>query len=224
MYKSLFIVIFLVSLFTNGNCICDDSNDWENAHIWSELFSSLSQALTEDKGNQYRMKKAFYYAPNADPVLIQVNYNISYGDNVTEDLLPYCGNNITNNETAISINQTQITRGWTSRGLYYIINPQTLNKMQMALPFAILRLINRLSDNRSPEVDAFLWDGSYDLPTLSINLFITSLPCIPSEDIFNSTLGDLTAYVSSLTMFGWDTIPMTKVVNGWFSCKQGVWA
>ena len=196
MYKSLILVIFSL-FFVGGNCICNDPNDWENAYICSEVFNSLKQALIEDEGNLYRMKKAFYYAPRADPVLIQVNYNISYSENITDSdiFLPYCGN-VTNNVSAISTNETQITRGWTSRGVYFVINPLALNNMQMALPFAILRLINRNSDNRSPEVDTFLWDGSYDLPTLFINLFITSLPCIPSEDIFNSTLDDLNAYVS----------------------------
>lgn len=98
----------------------------------------------------------------------------------------------------ITVNQTEIVRGWTSRGVYYVINPLILNKMQMVLPFAILRLINKGSrlTSGSPEVDTFLWDGSYELPTLLINLTITSLPCIPSKEIFNCTLEELNANVS----------------------------
>ena len=71
----------------------------------------------------------------------------------------------------------------------------------MALPFTVLRLIhNHASEETvkqgSPEADTFLWDGSYELPTLLINLSLTSLSCIPSEDMFHSTLGDLTTFVS----------------------------
>ena len=179
------------------DCICKDSSDWQNANICQEVFKELSVTLSHDSGNLYRMKQAFFYAPSADPVLIQVTYNISYSENITEDLLPYCEN--LSNSSAITINETKIIRGWTSRGVYYVINPLILSKTQMVLPFAVLRLINKhwKSTTGSPEVDTFLWDGSYELPTLLINLHITSLPCIPSEEVFNCTLEELNAYVSS---------------------------
>ena len=80
-----------------------------------------------------------------------------------------------------------------------MINPLGLNKMQMVLPFAILRLINKAwrSTSGSPELDTFLWDGTYELPTLIINLHITSLPCIPSEEVFDYTLDKINAYVNN---------------------------
>ena len=146
------------------------------------------------------MKQAFFYALSADPVLIQVMYNITYGDDVTEERLEYCEN--VDNETVIMIDHTEITRGWTSRGVYYVVSPLLLNNMQMVLPFAILRLINKglRSTYGSPQVDTFLWDGSYEFPTLLINLTITSLPCILSEEAFKCTLDELNAYVSIHTL------------------------
>lgn len=201
-YKSMTTAIvsslLLFTVLSVGDCVCENPDDWQNAKDCYEVFTGLVQALVQDEGNIYRMKKAFFYAPSADPVLIKVDYNVSYGENITEELLPYCVN--VDNTTAINItiNQTVIVRGWTSRGVYLVISPLRLNRMQMALPFSILRLIHRSKEFSSPEVDTFLWDGSYDLPTLFLNLYITSLPCIPSEDIFNSTLDELTAYVSEV--------------------------
>ena len=171
---------------------------WHSAKTCQKIFKELEQALLQDETNVYCLRKTFFYAPNANPVLLQVSYNISFGDNITEDLLPYCDG--TSNSTMIDIyNETEITHAWTSSGVYLVINPWTLNKMQMSLPFMILRKIHkkyRESDIVSPEVVAFLWDGSYDLPTLYLNLHITYLPCIPSKDVFNSTLEDVTTYVS----------------------------
>ena len=194
----LLLIAMQVVISNGGDCICKDSDNWQNANICHEVFKELSTALNNDIGNLYRMKQAFFYAPSADPALIQVKYDISYGENITEDLLLYCED--VDNTSAIIINQTGINLGWTSRGVYYVVDPVLLNNMQMALPFAILRFINELlrSTYGSPEVDTFLWDGSYELPTLRINLTITSLPCIPSEEVFNCTLKELNAYVSIL--------------------------
>lgn len=190
----LFTLLFAITaLFSVGKCSCEDPDDSE---ICFEILQSLQEALTQDKGNFYRSRKAFFYAPNADPVLLRVQYNIIFAENISEDVMPNCTTK-DNSSVSISLNQTKIIRGWTSRGLYLWIEPLLLNHVQMLLPFLILRTIRRLEFVKSnPEMDAFLWDGSYDLPTLIIDLNITSLPCIPSEKIFNSTIEDLTVLVS----------------------------
>ena len=201
MHDIFLLLLTIIALpsgtFEQNTSACKKADDWQNANICYGVFIELSRALTNDTGNLCRMKQAFFYAPSADPVLLQVNYNITYGENITEDVLPYCED--VDYTSAIIINQTEIIRGWTSRIVYYVISPLILNKMQMVLPFAILRLINRAwrSTSGSPEVDTFLWDGSYKLPTLLIDLHITSLPCIPSEEVFNYTLDELTMQVSS---------------------------
>ena len=190
-YSIVLLLIAIPTVISEGACKSPD-----NANTCYKIFKELSSALVKDKGNLYRMQQAFFYAPNADPVLVKVKYNVSYGDNITKDQVQYCGN--ADNTSAIVINETEIIRGWTSRGVYYIITPLTLNNMQMILPLAILRLINEAwrSTSGSPEMDTFLWDGTYELPTLLINLHITSLPCIPSKDVFNYTLDELNAHVS----------------------------
>ena len=191
-------------MVVDASNVCNVYNSYPSASICQKIFKELDKALIQDEANLYYLRKMFFYAPNANPVLLQVNYNISFGDNITEDLLPYCDG--TNNSTMIDIyNETKIIHAWTSSGVYLVINPWTLNKMQMPLPFMILRTIHkeyRESDIGSPEVTAFLWDGSYELPTLFLSLRITSLPCIPSKDVLNSTLEDVTTYVSIIRTIG----------------------
>ena len=167
-YNVILLLVVIPAVLSEG--ICENSDTWQDANTCYEVFKEVLSALANDKGNLYRMQQAFFYAPNADPALIKVKYNISYGDNITKDRIQYCGN--VDNTSAIVINETEIIRGWTSRGVYYVINPLALNRMQMVLPFAILRLINKRkgSMSGSPEVDTLLWDGSYELPTLPINL------------------------------------------------------
>ena len=164
------------------------------------FFQSLENALVQDEHNLYRSRNAFFYAPNADPVLLEVTYKVTFAENITEEVLPNCTDR---ESSSVPVNQThEIIRRWTSRGLYLWIEPLLLNRMQMMLPFCILRLIHYLEImQRNPEMDAFLWDGTFNLPSLHINLNVTSLLCIPSEELFNNAADYLTQFVS---------IPCTK--------------
>ena len=190
----LLTLLFAIGvLFSTGNCSCEDSDSAQYSDICHEIFQSLENALIQDKGNLYRSRKVFFYAPNADPILLKVEYNITFAKNITEDMLPYC----INSSTPIALNQTTIIHGWTSKGLYRWIEPLLLNRIQMALPFYILHCIRQdQEDFVNPEMEAFLWDNSYNLSTLLINLHITSLPCVPSKEIFSSIVEDLTKFVS----------------------------
>ena len=72
--------------------------------------------------------------------------------------------------------------------------------MQTQIPFAALRIVHKALNQRSPEADAFLWDGSYDLPTLHLSVHITTLSCVPSQDLFESVLMDFNTLVSRITI------------------------
>ena len=183
--------------------VCNGYNLYRFASACQKVFKELERALIQDEANLYSLKKVFFSAPNSDPVLFKVNYNIRFGDNITdhEEVLPLCDTDSTNNSAAINISQTEVIHGWTSSGIYYIISPLSLNLMQMPLPFAILRWTHKYYNTsaiNSPELDSLLWDGTYELLTIFINLYITSLSCIPSADVFNSTLEELTTYVSKI--------------------------
>ena len=195
-------------LFSTGNCDSCKGNgscEYLPSDIRHKLFQSLENALIQDEANLYRSRKVFFYGPNADPVLLRVEYSVTFGENITDDVLPYCTctTNVSDENPALNLNQSDIIRGWTSRGLYQWIEPLTLSRIQMALPFFILRLIHLWQKDKglvscNPEMASFLWDGSqsHPLDNLCINLHITSLPCIPSENIFNSTVEELTTFVS----------------------------
>jgi hypothetical protein len=101
---------------------------------------------------------------------------------------------------SIEFKQENYTYGWTSTGVYVVFHPIVLTMMQAQIPLAALRIVHKTYINqRSQEADTFLWDGSYDLPMLYLNLHITSLSCIPTEDLFTSVLKDFNTLVRSIS-------------------------
>ena len=94
------------------------------------------------------------------------------------------------------LEQRSYMYGWTSIGVYTVFHPMVLNMMQAQIPIVLLKLIHRIFNQRSPEADTFLWDGSYELPTLYLDLHITALTCTPSEDLFKSVLMTFNSLVS----------------------------
>ena len=108
-------------------------------------------------------------------------------------IVPQCF--ISTIDSAIDLNQSNITYGWTSSGVYTVFHPTVLIMMTAHTPFAVLRVIQRTLGQRGPETDTFLWDGSYDLPTLHLSLYIDFLSCIPSNDLFEAVLMELNVLV-----------------------------
>ena len=96
--------------------------------------------------------------------------------------------------------KTRIIHGWSSVGVYTWFHPGALNLMQFQLPFTMLGLIRRAIshdiDLNGPKANAFLWDGSYELPTLRLDLHISNLTCIPDQEMFDAALMKLTSWVS----------------------------
>ena len=98
---------------------------------------------------------------------------------------------------ALELKQRSYIYGWTSTGVYTVFHPIALHMMQVQIPFALLKLIHWIFNQKSPEADTFLWDGSYELPTLYLDLQITTLSCVPSEDLFKSVLMSFNTLVRS---------------------------
>ena len=197
------ISLLLALLVTQVLSVCDDSDE-VLADVCYKLYKQIRDALLDDEGNLYRLRKAFFYSPNANPVLLKVLYNVSFAENVTELQPNYCTSEVNENNNIISLNKTQLVFGWTSSGVFTVFHPLTINFMQIQVPFTLMRIMfftfRRLDPTESgPEAETFLWDGSYELPTLHINLHFTSLPCIPSVRHFNSALMDFNSLVSSGT-------------------------
>ena len=120
--------------------------------------------------------------------------------NSTVDVTTCMPNEAFNCSNSIEFKQKTYTYGWTSTGVYVVFHPIVLRMMQAQTPIVALRIVHITHTNqRSPEADTFLWDGSYELPTLHINLHITSLSCIPVEDLFISVLEDFNTLVRSIS-------------------------
>jgi hypothetical protein len=196
-YRPVIIILLVAWIFTSlfavGVCVCDDDTQTNEAYvdICNKLFQQFQDALNDDQQNSYRLRRAFFYAPNARPVLIRVVYNITHAK------MDFCNNTSKSPSSDIISNETTVVYGWTSSGVFTVVHPLVLNFMQMQLPFVLLRIFYEvLGSERGPEAQTFLWDGTYDLPTLRIHLRIPSLPCIPSDDIFMSALKDFNSLVS----------------------------
>ena len=198
MFKWYLLSVALIGTILTVSClVCDDPVEVTTGTC-ADLLTNLEKALLQDKGNLFRLRRAFFHSPTADPVLLKVVYNVTYAENITtafaDDEIQPCSASPANSSTELQ--QQNVTLGWTSTGVYVVFHPTVLNMIQAQLPFAILRIIHAIMQQRSPEADTFLWDGFYDLPTLHLNMYIVSLSCIPSQDLFESVLIDLNTLVS----------------------------
>ena len=194
------LLLLLSSSAPQGYTLCDNPKNVATADACYKLDEQLQHALLQDKGNLHRLRKAFFYAPNAHPVLLRVIYNVTYAENATLRAA-YCTDD-TNFSNELSINDTIITLGWTSSGVFTVFHPLTINFMQIQVPFVLMTVLYHIfnaidPEGSGPEADTFLWNGGYDLPTLRLNLHFTNLTCIPSEDLFNSVVNDFNSLVST---------------------------
>ena len=196
LYVATTMLVALAATAISGSCLT-----CENELVCTELLKDLEKALLQDETNLSGMRRAFFHSPTATPVLLRVVYNVTYSMNVTMAVatndVPQCSMSTVN--STIGLNQRNITYGWTSSGVYTVFHPIVLVMMQAHTPFAVLRIVQQTLGQRGPETDTFLWDGSYDLPTLHINMHIDSLSCTPSYNIFESALMDLNTLVSHKT-------------------------
>lgn len=187
------ITIALAATVISGSCLtCEDEV------VCTKLLKDLETALLQDETNLSQMRRVFFHSPTATPVLLRVVYNVTYSTNVTTAVaandVSQCSRSTV--ESTVDLTQRNITYGWTSSGVYTLFHPAVLIMMQAHTPFAILRIVQQTLGQRGPETDTFLWDGSYELPTLRLNMYIDSLSCTPSNHIFESALMDLNTLVS----------------------------
>lgn len=194
--STYFLIIAIATFLTLSESYqskCDDQTDSE---VCAQLLKDLKGALLQDEGNSFRIRRLFFQSSAATPVLVKVSYKINFRENLTIAAeVPWCSRNASN--STIELNETDITYmlGWTSSGVYTMFHPTVLSMMQLQFPFSFLRIIHYTLKQRGPEADAFLWDGSYELPTLHINLIIASLSCVPSYELFESVLMDFNSMV-----------------------------
>ena len=194
----IFTVGMVFSIIPAANCLICDGPSEVTTILCNDILNDIERALLADESNLFRMRRAFFHSPTASPVLIKVVYNLTFSNNLTiaadKNEISHCSSSQVN--STIDFRQQNITYGWTSSGVYTAFHPIVLNMMQAHTPFAVLRIIHKTLDQRGPEADTFLWDGSYDLPSLHLNTHFTSISCAPSKDLFHSVLKDFNTLVS----------------------------
>ena len=149
-------VIF--STLSTLDCCLQSQCDELNTDTCAQLSKDLEKALLQDKGNLFRMRRAFFYSPTAAPVLLKVIYNVSFGENATSESHISSGSNMDitkpcKGNATTKLRPMNISYGWTSSGVYTVFHPTVLHKMQAQIPFTALRIIHRTLDQRSPEAD-----------------------------------------------------------------------
>ena len=59
-----------------------------------QLSKDLENALVQDEGNLFRLRRFFRHSPSVTPVLLRVQYNITFADNFTtavdDEDVPFC--------------------------------------------------------------------------------------------------------------------------------------
>ena len=221
MWLLIAIVFEAVAISEQTGCKLDGSH---TAKSCAQLYRALESALISNEDNIFALRKMFFSSPVASVVLLKVNYMVDFFTNMTRPksvfplkgnytsefihnitesdfpcIIVYIGDNSThslNNSMCTSTFTEQYRRNmmWTSSGVYTLLDPLLINLLQLQLPFFLLRLFRGISDN-NPEVAAFLWDGSYELP--SVTLHLRNLSHLPTDDdTLQYALEDLTVRVS----------------------------
>ena len=203
LYYPLILVVLLATTAL-GNSYSYNTFDLIDEVTHDGLFRDVEKALLSNEANSLKLRRAFYYSPTAAPVLLKVVYNISFGNNLTNafDLSDLTSCDTRPNEDSQTLTDSEpqeVTYGWTSSGVYTLFHPLVLSAIQALIPFAAMRIVHLTVNRRSPEADTFLWDGSYELPTLPLDIHFTSLSCIPSQEQLEFVLSDINTLVSSYT-------------------------
>ena len=192
MWLLLAIVFEAVAICSGGRLTagCNVAID-DTARACTQVYRALESALISNEHNIFTLRKMFFSSPVASVALLKVKYAIDFSPYITD--VPCSASR--NNSDKI---HPCVTREfvWANSGVYRIINPLILNLMQLQIPIFFLRKhrsINGFPDN--PEVDAFLWDGSYELPFVSLHLTV-DLKCLPTNGMLQNALEDLTVRVS----------------------------
>ena len=194
------IFIFVIVIGT-GRCItcdCVDPNV-DNVQTCESLFNLFQEALLSDGGNIYKLRNLMYPSMVAPPELANITYLLKFTDARSAKLpntsgeLPSCPEDVFGiNGKCTSQNGTCTCRfGWTVIGIYALVPPALLARLQLQLPFFVMRFF--LHDGIP-----FLWNGYNQLPSTTLNLTIHTdkLTCLSDLTKVDGALMRLTSYVS----------------------------
>ena len=172
------------------------------------LHLPLKTNLLSEYRNIYALQQAFYpIGKFATDRLVNVLYSVEFTENVLfDDQIPLCdGVRVVN---VSSLSSVQFLTGWSSSGVFNIISPLQLSRLQLQLSNHIYNLfVIPGSGIYLPE--RFGWvvrnqqEQLVDLEMVNlvnINITVDNVSCVPDYQLIKSVLQDLTIMVSNTTI------------------------
>ena len=180
---------------------CTEVDPGSSSDVCSMLQDKLQSALVQNPTNLYKIRKAFV---NPIPPLINVEYEIEWGNMTSRMCTPNTAREFTNSTTPR--NTSNYTYLWTSILYFTTISPAFLQHLQLQAPYFIINLTRYIEPyfgdvDKDYNLNAILWNGCSTSLLLSIQLSlkVDTLPCTPSESQLESSIQELTTWVRMCT-------------------------
>ena len=198
MYCNKFL-LFLLIIFATTSDVLSQCSIIQPFQDCTNLFRKFQDALFENKDNIFVLQSVFYPPTQITPVLVKFVYKLNI--NTCQELEVACP---LSQSTSICNDNGSYTFGWTTREIYKIFHPSVINQLRLQLPFWLLQISENIHNlTEEYDVEAFLWDGLKDLPSVNLSLDIDLsdeedfCECSPmKEDLIKKALGELTQWVS----------------------------
>ena len=190
MHSSTGIWTYALLALMMVSCVQSHCDTAESQDDCITLFKLFQQALVNpSRHNLFRLQVVFYPLSRSTPALVKITYNL----NITCD--PRFGESCLCNR-----GKDKYVFGWTDRRLYRTFHPAVINLLRFQLPFWILEVAeDALTDYL--DVDALLWDGDNQLPSVNISLDVKLFPenftsnCPPGGDLIQLALEEVNHWV-----------------------------
>ena len=172
------------------------------------LYNPLKTSLLSSERNLFELNQAFYpVGAFASMSLINVLYTVTFTASDMSALPPPCPEINFNRSSPVAINETaRFSTGWSSTGVFNIISPLELSKLQ-------IQLLNELYSFFVVPGGGIALPGQFgwkvqnangqpvsliDNNVLQLNLIVdlSSLSCAPDVDLTKRVLQDITVFVS----------------------------
>ena len=196
---ALFLLFFLSSQPSqvSSRCILRYPRD-----TCFELFNAVNKSIRTER-NIYELVQFFFpKTPYFTTQFVNILYTLTY-TNATR--MEQCPGTFDNSIFVQPEESTQFLQGWSGTGVYNIISPTDLTKMQLQILNEVLSLFITpgtgiaLPGTFSQTIDfenntrALFTDTNF---RVNLELNVGTLPCIPSVTLMQQVLQDMTTMVS----------------------------
>ena len=163
------------------------------------LYVPLKNGIVTNNRSIYELQQAFYAVGEfASTVLINVLYTVQFPED-----LPLCDDGVRDNKTSQEI---QFLIGWSSSGVFNIISPLQLSKLQLQLfnelfsffiiPGSGIALSKQLRRPLTPKTAENEPVQLEIVNLLRLNITLDELQCQPDIGLIEAVLKDITIMVS----------------------------